>query len=188
MFVTGGKQARFWSVDQFDLDYAFCHIYTEHLNLEMAHGEDSSGAFALAVQDSTEPSFMQMVAVGGDYKHPDSGQGSAVLIESRTGFHIPFTPWFKQEAAKTPPHGYRSSVAYDTPSKTWITTGPNGTDISRDDGRNWTPLRPAKDDQPDADKQWNALSLPFVVGPHGRIGRLRDGVLAPTPATPPSAH
>ncbi len=84
-------------------------------------------------------------------------------------------------AALTPPHGYRSSVAYDTPSKTWITTGPNGTDISRDDGRNWSPLRPAKDDQPDADQHWNALSLPFVVGPHGRIGRLRDGVLHAAP-------
>ena len=24
---------------------------------------------------------------------------------------------------------------------------------------------------------WNALSLPFVVGPHGRIGKLRAGAL-----------
>ena len=43
-----------------------------------------------------------------------------------------------------------------------------------DDGNNRrasnpTPRRPA-----DADKNWNALSLPFVVGPNGRIGKVRD--------------
>jgi hypothetical protein len=42
--------------------------------------------------------------------------------------------------------------------------GPNGTDISTDDGKNWQPLKPSPDDPPDADKNWNALSLPFAVG------------------------
>jgi len=31
---------------------------------------------------------------------------------------------------------------------------------------------------PDADRDWNALSLPFVVGPHGRIGKLNPKALA----------
>ena len=75
--------------------------------------------------------------------------------------------------AQTLPGGYRSSVAYDSTQKLWITVGPNGTDISRDDGRNWQPLKPSNQDPTDADKNWNALSLPFVVGPNGRIGRLR---------------
>jgi hypothetical protein len=74
--------------------------------------------------------------------------------------------------AKSAPHGYRSAVAYDLTTSTWITVGPNGTDISTDDGRNWRPLRPGPNDLPDADQHWNALSLPFVVGPHGRIGKL----------------
>ena len=83
--------------------------------------------------------------------------------------------------AQTPPHGYRSAVAYDPTTKTWITVGPNGTDISTDDGRNWRALKPnLKDSEaPDADKNWNALSLPFVVGPHGRIGKLRTNDLKP---------
>ena len=81
--------------------------------------------------------------------------------------------------AQTPPHGYRSSVASNTKSKTWITVGPNGTDISRDDGKNWTALKPTAQDPPDADKNWNALSLPFVVGPKGRIGKLRPDALKP---------
>jgi hypothetical protein len=68
-------------------------------------------------------------------------------------------------------------VTYDPTTKTWITVGPNGTDISRDDGRNWSALRPTAQDTADADKNWNALSLPFVVGPKGRIGKLRANAL-----------
>ena len=61
------------------------------------------------------------------------------------------------------------------------TVGPNGTDISTDDGRNWRALRPdpALGEAADADEHWNALSLPFVVGPHGRIGKLRPDALRP---------
>lgn len=115
--------------------------------------------------------------VGGDYKRPDDSNGTAVFLSERDGFRLPFTPQFDIVKPKTPPHGYRSAVAYDAPTKTWITVGPNGTDISRDDGRNWSALRPSAQDAPDADKNWNALSLPFVVGPKGRIGRLRPDAL-----------
>jgi hypothetical protein len=70
-------------------------------------------------------------------------------------------------------------VACDAAAKAWITVGPNGTDVSMDDGRNWRALRPnpALQETADADQHWNALSLPFVVGPHGRIGKLREGAL-----------
>jgi hypothetical protein len=85
-------------------------------------------------------------------------------------------PW---QLAQTPPHGYRSAVAYNPTTKAWLTVGPNGTDISTDDGRNWRPLHPSATDAPDADKNWNALSLPFVVGPKGRIGKLNPIALKP---------
>jgi hypothetical protein len=123
----------------------------------------SAGAFSIAMKSfSTAPRQIDVVIVGGDYKLPDSSTGTAA-----SSFDGIFSP------AQTPPHGYRSSVAYDPTQKLWITVGPNGTDISRDDGKNWTPLTPSGYDPPDADKNWNALSLPFVVGPKGRIGRLR---------------
>ncbi len=82
-------------------------------------------------------------------------------------------------AATTPPHGFRSAVAYDANTKTWITVGPNGTDISTDDGRNWRALHPDPkfNEAPDADQHWNALSLPYAVGPHGRIATLRPSAL-----------
>jgi hypothetical protein len=114
------------------------------------------------------------VAVGGDYKKPDAADGTAAYSLDG-GLH-----W---KPTKTPPHGYRSAVAYDSNTKTWITVGPNGTDISTDDGRNWRALTPTSLDEKDADKNWNALSLPFVVGPHGRIGKLRAEALPPTTPT-----
>jgi len=130
----------------------------------------SAGAFSFAnkgeqTTDVTlRHSHQFLVAVGGDYKEPDSSSGTAAWSKDG-GQH-----W---NAGQTPPHGFRSAVAYDSQQKLWITVGPNGTDISRDDGKNWRPLKPSGYDPPDADKNWNAVSLPFVVGPHGRIGRLR---------------
>ena len=69
----------------------------------------------------------------------------------------------------TPPHGYRSTVQYSDSLKLWITAGTNGSDISRDDGRTWQPLD---------NGNWNALSLPFIVGPNGRIARLNPAALS----------
>jgi hypothetical protein len=108
------------------------------------------------------------VAVGGDYTKP--GQVGVAAYSEK---------WLRWYAASTPPHGFRSAVAYDAATKTWITVGPNGTDTSTDDGRNWRALRPdpALHEPPDADRNWNALSLPFVVGPHGRIGKLNPHAL-----------
>jgi hypothetical protein len=124
--------------------------------LPLAVGK-AAGGFSLAEAHG------KFVIVGGDYTKPDSTNGTAVFEGADLDFF----------EAVTPPHGYRSSVNYDSTQKLWVTVGPNGTDISTDDGKNWRPLTPAPTDPPDADKNWNALSLPFVVGPHGRIGRLR---------------
>ena len=107
----------------------------------------------------------EFVVVGGDYLKPDDSAGTcAYTLDAGDHWKVP----------KNMPHGYRSSVAYDLATKTWITVGPNGTDVSTDDGRNWRAVHPdaALHDAPDADRNWNALSLPFVVGPHGRIGKL----------------
>ena len=127
----------------------------------------SAGVFSLG----EDPRSGTVVAVGGDYANPEAGEDSAATRLSNT------VVWKK---SSTLPHGYRSSVAYDVPSKTWIAVGPNGTDVSTDDGLNWRAIKPGYGDDASADKQWNALSLPYVVGPHGRIGRLRDNALAST--------
>ena len=136
---------------------------------------ESSGIFSLSFRKGLhtadpERQFLVGISVGGDYRKPeDSARTAAFTLDGGKKWH----------PAQTPPHGFRSAVEYDAQQKLWITVGPNGTDISRDDGRNWTPLKPTKEDAPDADKNWNALSLPFVVGPNGRIGKLRPSALKP---------
>jgi hypothetical protein len=131
------------------------------------HSAPSAGIFSVNFRSDE-----QGVVVGGDYLKPDNTSGTAAFTADG-GQH-----W---SATQTPPHGYRSSVAYYAPTRTWITVGPNGTDISTDDGRNWRTVRPNPDlkEPPDADRDWNAISLPFVVGPHGRIGKLRSGPRTP---------
>jgi hypothetical protein len=133
----------------------------------------SSGCFSMA---EDRRGTGTTVAVGGDYTKPDnrtdSAWTSAFVNSPGTRETFEFHP------AKTPPHGYRSSVAYDPTTKTWITVGPTGTDVSQDDGKTWRALKPGPQDPPDADKNWNALSLPFVVGPKGRIGKLRPTAIA----------
>ena len=129
------------------------------------HASPSSGIFSLAFATATVG-----IAVGGDYRQPEDSSGTAAHTADGG------KTWYP---AHTPPHGYRSSVSYDPAAKTWITVGPNGTDISTDDGKNWRPLHPdpGRHEAPDADRNWNALSLPFVVGPKGRIGKLNEVAL-----------
>jgi len=148
----------------------------ERHNVPIGSASDTSGVFSLARNQSlprNDPATLVMVVVGGDYLKPNVSSGTAAY-SSDGGKH-----W---QASQTPPHGYRSAVAYDAASKTWITVGPNGTDISTDDGKNWRALHPdpALHEAPDADRNWNALSLPYVVGPHGRIGKLNAHALAAT--------
>ncbi len=138
--------------------------------LPLGHGTESAGMFSLAAG-----SRLRLVAVGGDYTRPQEASRTAAFTTDGG------KTW---QASATPPHGYRSAVAYDAPTKTWITVGPNGTDISTDDGRNWHALHPTGNEAPDADQHWNALSLPYAVGPHGRIGILSPSALQPTNKTP----
>ena len=100
------------------------------------------------------------IAVGGDYTKPDVSTGTAAY-STDGGEH-----W---QASTTPPHGFRSAVQWSPSVQAWITVGTNGSDISRDDGRTWRPLD---------NGNWNALSLPFVVGPNGRIAKLNAAAIS----------
>ena len=123
-------------------------------SVPLASGSDSSGVFSLAFRD-----LKHGLAVGGDYKRPGDSSGTAAWT-SDGALH-----W---TAASKPPHGYRSAVAWFPDAETWIAAGTNGSDISRDGGKTWQPLD---------EGNWNALSLPFAVGPNGRIGKLHSGGL-----------
>ena len=136
--------------------------------MPLAGGADSAGAFSVAYRfpvtigscgDCNFGENSLFVAVGGDYTKP--GDTAKTAAWSADG------GWTWTLAVK-PPHGYRSAVQWSPELKVWIAAGTNGSDWSRDDGKNWTPLD---------DGNWNALSLPFAVGPGGRIGRLNPAAL-----------
>lgn len=116
-----------------------------------------------------------LVAVGGDPEKPDANTAVAAMsADSGNTWRL----------AGIQPGGYRSSVAFDPQRERFIAVGPNGTDVSSDDGIAWLPLRPGPADATDADKHWTSISLPYVVGTHGRIGLLR-GVSLPGLAVNP---
>ncbi|MGZ4811225.1 MAG: hypothetical protein ACXVZI_00545 [Terriglobales bacterium] len=122
--------------------------------IPLASGSDSAGAFSIWFRD-----LKRGMVLGGDYKKPGESSGTAAWT-SDGGRH-----W---TAAAKPPHGYRSAVGWYAKKNAWIAAGTNGSDVSRDDGKSWQPLD---------EGGWNAVSLPYVVGPKGRIGKLRAGAI-----------
>ena len=195
VFVTGGLQSAlhfeqytFDPVPNFCTGGSMCSVVADTPS-GLAEG-NTAGGFSVAanwVLGSYSPhselhartlssDTHAVVIVGGDYKLAEEQQGTASVCRPlRQGSFAAF----ECEPAQTQPHGYRSAVAYDEKTKTWITVGPNGTDISTDDGKNWRALKPKPGQPADADKNWSALSLPFVVGPNGRIAKLRNDALKP---------
>jgi photosystem II stability/assembly factor-like uncharacterized protein len=130
---------------------------TGHWNsvkLPFSQSTESAGMFSIAFRDSRHG-----VTVGGDYKQPNQRANTAAWT-SDGGL-----TW---AAASEPPSGYRSAVAWNQNAQMWIAVGPNGSDVSRDDGKTWRQF----------DKTgWNALSLPWVAGPEGGIGKLGQSAL-----------
>jgi photosystem II stability/assembly factor-like uncharacterized protein len=132
-----------------DLEGCLSRWDFQHGKLPMAGADASSGVFSLALRNGQHG-----VAVGGDYAKPIESTGTAAWTADGG------KTW---TAAEKPPQGYRSAVAWDADVKVWIAVGTNGSDISYDDGKTWSPLD---------NGNWNALSLPWVVGPEGRIAKL----------------
>jgi hypothetical protein len=159
---------------------AYGFAWTKATSVPLAGGSESSGVFSLAYRNSHLPmtevlynggggaylTNWQLIAVGGDFTKPNESTGTATWSSDSA------RTW---TASAIPPHGYRSSVQWSEALKAWITAGTNGSDISRDDGKTWQPLD---------DGNWNALSLPFVVGPNGRIARISTKI---NPAGLPAA-
>lgn len=154
IFVSGGKAGAFvWKEKIPEHEWS-------RVEVPLVHGLDAAGIFSIASHSDKGPfrnviaTRETLVAVGGDYTKRNESSGTAAWsTDDGKTWH----------ASTTPPHGYRSSVAWSDIGEAWITVGTNGSDMSRDDGKTWQRLD---------DGEWNALSPPFVVGPKGRIARL----------------
>ena len=147
---------------------AECPLAWHKVAVPMAGGTAGAGVFSVSAREYLPTDFhpkgqtelkLHVVAVGGDYEKPNESKGTAAYS---TDGGVTWT------AAAVPPHGYRSAVAWDKADRAWIAVGTNGSDYSRDDGKTWQPLD---------DGEWNALSLPYVVGPKGRIAKLADNAI-----------
>jgi photosystem II stability/assembly factor-like uncharacterized protein len=157
--ATGGQGGAIVFMGQLVAPFCTCgQPLLDPIPVPLASGTDSSGVFSLAFRDQDHG-----MAVGGDYKKPNEPQGTAAWTADGG------KSW---TAATKPPHGYRSSVAWDPADKAWIAVGTNGSDVSFDDGKTWQYLDSGN---------WNALSLPWVVGPEGRIAKLVSLKAAGTP-------
>jgi hypothetical protein len=68
-------------------------------------------------------------------------------------------------------------VSYSPGDKLWVAVGPNGSDLSRDDGRTWRAIEHTAQASGRSGGEWNAVSLPWAVGPRGHIGKLNTEAL-----------
>jgi photosystem II stability/assembly factor-like uncharacterized protein len=113
-FVTGGPAARVFH----SADAGRTWKATE---VPLAKGNESSGAFSIAVDGET------LVVVGGDYRDRENPDGAAAY--SQDGGRT----W---RAAESRPGGFRSGVAvFD--HRLIVAVGTGGADISTDSGAHW---------------------------------------------------
>ncbi len=115
----------------------------------------SAGIFSIAFRDPTHG-----IAVGGDYRKEDDATNVAAVTSDGGA------TWTLSSGLS----GFRSVVAHlPGDSKSWIAVGPNGADITEDDGNRWTKV---------AGDGYHAFSFApsghvgWGVGESGRIGRL----------------
>jgi photosystem II stability/assembly factor-like uncharacterized protein len=114
-FGTGGPAARVFR----SLDQGRSWTVSE---APIVSGTASSGIFSIACEGPDD-----LVAVGGDYKNPNSDKRVAIYSDDAGA------SW---RLAETQPGGYRSAVASFSYGD-FAAVGPNGTDISHDKGIHW---------------------------------------------------
>jgi photosystem II stability/assembly factor-like uncharacterized protein len=143
-FGTGGPAARIFSTRDRGNSWMV-------VNIPMAARNPSSGVFSVACVGPN------LVAVGGDYKDPD--RATEVAAYSNDSGQT----W---QLSATQPSGYRSAVATFS-DHGLIAVGPNGVDVSHDEGVHW---------QHEQSLNLNAVRLTgtigWAVGPKGTVVRI----------------
>ena len=117
LFVSGGKSgARLFLSDYSEWDGPPCSTSFISETVPSNHHSASAGAFAIASSGWAEDWLPnKLVIATGDYTQPDA-PADVIVFTTRSGFHVPFSSYFERPLpATTPPHGYRSAVAYNPP-------------------------------------------------------------------------
>ncbi|MFI5154331.1 MAG: WD40/YVTN/BNR-like repeat-containing protein [Chitinophagales bacterium] len=142
IFVSGGKKSRL-----FYNNISF--------NIPMIEGQESTGANGLDLWNNRSG-----VIVGGDFAKDSTGTKNCVLFE--------LDPEIRLSVPQTPPHGYRSAVAYLDANRL-IACGTSGIDISEDGGKNWKLISREAYHVCKKAKKGNTI---FLAGPMGKIAKL----------------
>ena len=147
VFVSGGLRSR---------------LFTRNppVNLPLIQGTESTGANSIAVWNNRKmQGGRKMIVVGGDFTQAAATQKNCFYSNDRG------KTW---NAPVTPPHGYRSCVAYFTMDKA-VSCGLNGIDITTDGGQNWTWISQEGFHVCRKAKNGNLI---FFAGNNGKIGKI----------------
>ncbi|MFC3879660.1 WD40/YVTN/BNR-like repeat-containing protein [Algoriphagus namhaensis] len=145
---SGGKESKIWqSLDRGNT----WESYTSPL----LQGKPSQGIFAICLVEN-----QRIVAVGGDYLKPEEKGGTSGM------FQLGQKSWQTSDAS---PNGYRSGVTYLKGKKWVIAVGPNGGDISLDQGDTWTSFSGESFHAVKSDSKGRSV---WASGAGGRIGKL----------------
>lgn len=146
-FGTGGPAARIFRSGDRGLSWTVAQT-------PIASGTPSSGIFSVDCEGRGET----LVAVGGDYKEPSRAKRVAIHSQdSGATWHL----------AETQPGGYRSAVGSFSYGD-FAAVGPNGTDISHDQGVHWKHT-----DHLNLNAASFAGTAGWAVGPKGTIARFK---------------
>lgn len=145
LLVSGGARSRLITDETFN-------------KMPIMQGGTSKGANSIDVLGD------KAVVVGGDFAHDTISHDNCILFNV-SGKSIIFT------IPKTPPHGYRSCVAFLSKKKL-ITCGTSGIDISIDAGKNWQLISTLSFHVCQKAKKGKTV---FLAGRDGRIAKLVYG-------------
>jgi len=148
LIVSGGMSAKLYGLGSFKI------------KLPLVQGRSSTGANSVAAYPT--PGGFNGVVVGGDFSHDQIIDSNCVLFRmDKRGQQLTFP--------QTPPHGYRSCVAYLTKDKL-ITCGTSGIDISNDGGMNWQLV--SRQSFHVCQKAKKGVAV-FLAGANGKIAKLQ---------------
>lgn len=142
IFVSGGKKSRLF----YD---------NNPINIPIVEGQESTGANGLDLWDNKFG-----VIVGGDFAKDSSSLRNCVLFQLNSEITI--------SAPDTPPHGYRSAVAFLDAARL-IACGTSGIDVSVDGGKNWKLI--SREAYHVCKKAKDGSTI-FLAGPRGKISKL----------------
>jgi len=143
-FVTGGTDSRLF-------------VNGSPAALNIIHGQGSQGANSVDI----DPTLKKIAITGGDFSNDTLSKNNFQLF-TINGQQL------LNAVVQTPPHGYKSCVAFLTPN-VLVSCGTSGVDVSMDGGLNWKQV--SKESFHVCAKAKNGSAV-FLAGKDGRIAKL----------------